>query len=217
MKKMIPFWAALCLGLLLTACGGSAESATESSSASETTSSAEETPSEDPAERMAKAAGEMQEAMKKMNKGEEVEVVDFREMKKVLPESMIGLPRTDYTGEKTGAFGMKVSSAGAAYEEGDKRIDINIADTGGMGMAMMGLAAWSQVDVERETEDEYERTIMIDGHKAYEKYNSRTRSGQTSIIIGDRLVINVEVENLTDKEMSQVVRKLDVKQLERLL
>ena len=60
------------------------------------------------------------------------------------------MERTKNEGETTGAMGFKVSTAKASFKDGDKRIEIEIIDVGGIGMAAMGMAAWSMAEIDKE-------------------------------------------------------------------
>jgi type II secretory pathway pseudopilin PulG len=123
-------------------------------------------------QQMAKEAEEMQ------NK-EPVEPIDFRKLKELLPATAAGLSRTEATGKKNGAMGFSFSQAEGKYGEGDSSIEIQILDTGGIGgMGMMGLAAWSIAEVDKETATGYEKTTKIDGNKAYEKYDNDQKDGE---------------------------------------
>ena len=171
---------------------------------------------EDAAAQMQEAAQKMEEAAQKMAKGENVAVVDFRQLKELLPEKIAGMDRKTSEGEKTGGFGFTFSTARATYEEDNKRLEVNIADTGGVGMAIMGMAAWSQMEMDRETEEGYERTTMIEGYKAFEKYNSRDQRGEISLIVGSRFIVNIEGRNISEKDLQAAVKGIDLAKLEKL-
>lgn len=76
--------------------------------------------------------------------GEKVEVVNFRKLKELLPEKIDDLKRTGFNGEKTNAFGIKVSKAEGKYksENNKQKYKINILDMGSMkGLAGMNAFA----------------------------------------------------------------------------
>lgn len=139
------------------------------------------------------------------------EVVDFRVLKEALPEKLVGMKRTSHTGQKAGMAGFSISTAEAQYEDGDKRISISISDTGGMGMALSAMAAWSQLEIDSETDDGYERTTMIDGKKAIEKYNRTTKHGEISMISADRFIVTIKGKNIEEEDMRKAINKIEVK------
>ena len=66
------------------------------------------------------------------------------------------------------------------------------------------------------SEHGYERTTLIDGHKAYEKYDGRSETGEISIIVEDRFIVNIKGDNIREKDLQTALRKLDLSGLERL-
>ncbi len=187
--------------LLLSSCGGDKEE--------------EKKDPENPFEALQQIA---EEAKDNANK-KPVDPVDFRELKAMLPEKLLGLERTETSGEKSGAMGFTISNAKAEYENKDDNssIHIEIMDTGGIaGVATMALAAWTMADIDKETSNGYEKTTEIDGHKAYEKYNNQDKSGELNVMVARRFIINVNVNNLSSDQMKDIISKLDIDKLEDL-
>lgn len=170
----------------------------------------------DAASVIADARKEQQDAIKELDtafgklKEGNAEVVDFRLLKEALPERVQGMERVSHNGQKTGIAGLNVSTADAEYRDGDKYISITLLDSGGLGAVMAGLAAWSKVEMDKETEDGYERTTMTDGKKAYEKYNRTTMAGEIAIIAAERFLISVKGENVTEEDLSKAISKIKV-------
>lgn len=153
---------------------------------------------------------QLEESMKGMNENA-AEVVDFRVLKDALPEKLAGLPRTSHSGEKTSFASIQVSTAQANYNEGDKRLDVTITDTGGFGMAMAGLAAWSNVDLDRESDTGYERTTMINGHKAFEKFDNNSNYGEVSMIYDKRFIVALNGTNIPIDDLRDAAKKIKIK------
>src|SRR5215217_4620671 len=104
--------------LLLASCGNKEENTSEQ---------IEE--SENPADALQALA----DKAKEMGKREAVDPIDFRKLKELMPENLIGLKRTEATGEKSGAMGFTVSTAQARYEgENNASLKVEIVDTGGI-------------------------------------------------------------------------------------
>ena len=162
------------------------------------------------------AVKELEKSVNKLQDGEKVEVANFRELKKLMPEEINGMKRKSNTGQKTGAMGFNVSNAEAKFEDGDRRMEINIVDIGGMGAAMAGMAAWTMVEIDKETENGYERTTTIDGNKAFEKYDSRRKRGEVSVILNNRFIVTIKGRNVEIKDMKAALDELDFDELEEL-
>lgn len=204
--------------IALVACGGGSdstdnnESDAEESSISSSSSSDNNTDGEP--KNLQEAMSEVKKVMEENGGGKEV--VNFRDLKELLPESMMGMERTEYSGEKAGAFGMNIANAKAEYEEGDKRIEVNIADVAGVGTAMMSMASWSTIEVDRESDDGFERTTVIDGNKAFEKYDSKRKDGELNLIIKDRFIVTLKGDNVEEKDLRKALDKINLKKLARM-
>ena len=46
---------------------------------------------------------------------------------------------------------------------------------------MMGLAAWSMMEMDKETENGYEKTSKIGDNKSYEKYDNGDKDGEIAV------------------------------------
>ncbi|MEQ9503662.1 MAG: hypothetical protein RIT81_42800 [Deltaproteobacteria bacterium] len=161
----------------------------------------------------------LQEAMAEMQKAiakntSNVEPVNFRELKKMLPDEAAGLKRTNAKGEKAGAMGMKISNAEGKYEADGKRLTVKIIDMGSMkGFAAMAAAGWAMAEIDRESDDGYERTSKIDGHKSYEKWSSKTMRGQVKLILADRFMVEVEGRKVPMKDLLATAKGLPLDDL----
>jgi hypothetical protein len=144
-------------------------------------------------------------------------VVDFRELKGLLPAELTGMKRTNASGEKSGAMGMTVAVAEGRYEATDdsgSSIDIKISDMGGTGGMMSFMQyGWASAEVDRESDTGYERTTTIAGHKAMEKYDTADKHGETQILVNKRFMVEVSGSNVTADQIKEAVGKLDLSKL----
>ena len=155
---------------------------------------------------IADAMNSINEVMEDMKKdGKVVEPVNFRVLKTGIPETFLGMERTKNEGETSGMMGFKVSTAKATFEEDDKRIEIEIIDVGGIGMAAKGLAAWSMAEIDRESDSGYERTTTFDGHSAREKC-SGSRC-EFSTWMDQRIILNVNAYNVDMDDIKKGIKK----------
>lgn len=207
MKNQLFVLALLCVAVGLYNCSGSKTSEEKEA----------ETATETAANSMEQAAKEMQKAAEEMaGGGEKLPIVNFRDLKALLPESLAGMSRTEYEGEKVGMGGFEMANAKATYEKDDARVRVNISDTGGMGMAMMGLAAWASVSIDKETADGYERTSTIGGHKSFERYNRSSKDGELNVIVNKRFIVSVNGDNIEEKDLKNVLDGIDLDELAKL-
>lgn len=203
--------------LFFAACGGnndSNDSMDDEDSEETVVSIRTEKDSDDPTKSIEDAMAEARKALQ--GDGEAKEVVNFRDLKSLMPEKMLGMKRTDFSGEKAGAFGFNVSKAEAEYRDDDKKIEVNIVDVAGVAAAMMGMASWATVEIDRESDDGYERTTTIGGNKAFEKYDANQKTGELNLIVDERFIIAIKGRNIEEKDLRKALDKISVKKLSRL-
>jgi hypothetical protein len=154
-------------------------------------------------------------AVNAANSGRQVETVDFRQLKDMLPGEVGGLKRSEATGEKNAAMGMQVSTARARYSDDQgKSASVTITDIGSMtGLAAMATFAWASAEFDRDTGDGYEKTTRLDGYKAVEKWNNSSKSGEISVIVGDRFVVTAEGNDVGMDALKDAVKKADLGKL----
>lgn len=207
------------LVFLMAACSGGSSNKTDAEQESNTSSQADasnENGQDIEINNPADLSNAIADAMKQFNNGKEVEAIDFRELKALLPERLAGMERTSIEGEKTGMGGFKYSVAKASYEAGDAKIEISIVDGAGFAGVVTGMAAWSLVEVDRETDNGYERTTTINGHKAFETYDSKRKEGQISVIVEDRFIVNIEGDRIaSDKDLKRAFDALNLDKLKK--
>lgn len=163
---------------------------------------------------LADALQEASDALRNGNDGEEVEVMGFRDLKEIMPGRLLGLERTKHTGEKTSAMGFAISQAEAEYEDGAQRIEVQVVDAGQFGMMKMGVAAWATMEIDRESDTGYERTIEIDGHKAYEKWDAHSGEAELVFLYKDRYIITLKGDGFDEDDMQKALRRIDYDDLD---
>jgi hypothetical protein len=163
------------------------------------------------------------EKMKKledmMSGGEKVEVVNFRKLKALLPEELDDLKRTNSSGEKTNAFGINVSKTEGEYTSEDKKqkITITIMDMGSMkGLAGMTAFAWSWAEIDKESDDGFERTFEYKGHKSYEKYNTKYQDGEVQVLVAKRFMVEIKGNDTPMEKIHQALDEIKIGDLESL-
>ena len=160
----------------------------------------------------------LEEAMKKLGEAGGHEPVDFRTLKELLPKKLRGFERGEATGEKATMSGIGTSTAHATYTNSDGgRIQINLVDAGGMSGVIRGAAfAWTVMDLEREWDDGFERTVQTQGYKGYEKYDNGDRNGEMNLFIEGRFVVGIEGRSVDFEDLERARDKVDLKELGKL-
>ncbi|MCP1383106.1 transposase [Runella sp. CRIBMP] len=174
---------------------------------------AEEEAKEEPKNGL-EALQKLGEEAERMSKEGPKETVDPKLLKELLPADADGLKRKEASSEKSAAMGFGVSTAKASYrDDNGQDIDVNITDVAGMGVALMGMAAWSMASIDKETETGYEKTTEYKGHKAFEKYNTQSKNGEISVIVANRYIVQVEGRDVDMDKIKSVLDDIDLDKL----
>ena len=155
---------------------------------------------------------EFTKAIEELSEGKSVETVPYQELQELLPSRLEGYERVDLEGSRTGALGIKVSTATATYEDGDQEIEINIVDGGTFGGVLSSAQNWMDAEFERSSKDGFERTSTLKGYKSYEQFDKNGTSS-LAVIVQDRYLVTAsgrvkDFDQLKDMVESMKLRKL---------
>jgi len=162
-------------------------------------------------------ADKMKDASENLNEGKKVNPIDFRELKALLPETVGNLKRTNIEGEKVAAMGMNISNANANYSDAENNvsIDLKITDLGSVsGLSGMAAYGWYMVDIDKEDDNGYEKTITYKGNKGYEKYDTQGKYGEISILVAKRFIVEANGNNISMDQIKAAVDMIDFGKLE---
>ena len=148
--------------------------------------------------------------------GKDVQPVDFHALKDMLPASLPGLNRTEASGQSGEAMGMKGSSATASYSDGaNAGVTIEIADLGSLS-GLASLATRFDPKMEKETATGYERTRTISGQLVHEQYDRQAKSGETSVLVGNRFSVSVHGHGVDATQLTGALQAVDMARLPKL-
>ena len=148
--------------------------------------------------------------------GAAVDPVDFRELKGLLPETIGAMKRTSSEGEKGGGLGIAVSHAEARYEGGGGSLQLKITDPGTLsGLASMA-AMWMNMELDKETDTGYEKTGTANGRRFHEKYDKSSKSGEYTIIVGNRFMVDLHGRGIDMPTMKKAIDQINLAKLEAL-
>ncbi|GAB4026453.1 transposase [Spirosoma koreense] len=199
-------WASLIPAMLLTGCGGQKEE--EEKKKEDETISALGAMSG-----IKELAAQAEESQKKGS----AKTVDFRVLKDLLPDDAEGIPRKEANGEKNGAAGFVISTATGKYANQDdsETMELSIIDGGG-SMMMVGLAAWSMIEVDKEDEHGYEKTGQYGDNKSYEKYNNDSKEGEISVLVNKRFIVSAKGHGVSMGKIKAALEDIDLDKLAAL-
>lgn len=200
--KQYTLWTVLLCAPLLMNCGGK---------------TAEEKQEEEASVSAMGAVGalkEMAAQAEDMQKNGITKAVDFRVLKELLPTSAAGLERKEATGEKNGAAGFTIATATGKYANADntETIELTLVDGGATPM-VMGLAAWSMMEVDKETADGYEKTSIMGDYKSYEKYDNGDKSGEIAVLVNRRFIVTAKGRGISMDKLKATLEDTDLEKL----
>ncbi len=147
---------------------------------------------------------------------DDVEIVSFRDMKALLPSKVAGMEMVDHEGQTTGIAGMKGSTLTAKYAGDDKKMKVEMIDTGGVGMALLGALPWTTMTVDKESSKGYERTTEYKGMKAFEEYDNKRESGSMTVLVAKRFIVKVEGRGVKMNDIKDGLSEISFKDLAKL-
>lgn len=165
---------------------------------------------------LGKEVGNAMQAMGKvMSQSENVTItpVDFRVLRDLLPDTAAALKRKTREGQKQ--MGMSEATAEYADEAGSATLHIKITDSGQMRGLMAGGAAYAMsIDMDKESEDGFERNLDLKGFRAHEK-KSGDRA-ELSTLVGDRFLVELQGYNVKPEQLRDALDSLSLKKLAAL-
>jgi hypothetical protein len=70
--------------------------------------------------------------------------------------------------------------------------------------------------VDKESDDEYEKTTEYEGYKAYEKYNSKNQDGEISVMVANRYIVEVKGNGVSIDKVKATLKDIDLDKLKGL-
>jgi hypothetical protein len=147
--------------------------------------------------------------------------VDFRKLKEVIPAELGGVKRSNIEGEKISLGEFVMTHAKGEFvkpdaKEGDPELHVEIMDYGsapGMGDAM---AAWQNIEIDKESDKGYERTAKIADQPAYVTYQNESKSGQVQMWVNHRFLLSLNTQNIPGDQLTKTAESLPIAKLAEL-
>lgn len=162
-----------------------------------------------------KMAGKMDDVQKNMTELKSKTPASNDELKAAIPETLAGLKRTEIT--VGGMTAMNLTSAEARYSGENKNISINITDGAGeMGSSVISILLMTlNADMEKTTENGFEKTAEINGSKAFvsQSKNGESADSEVKYITKGRYMIDASGEGFTVEELAAALKDIDVSKL----
>lgn len=136
-------------------------------------------------------------------------------LKGYLPASVAGFTRGEVSASSSGAGGYEGSQAEGRYARGEASLRLEVTDMGAAG-ALAGMASAFNVKSSKETSTGYEKVGMVGGRMTQESYDRQARSGEYSVLVGERFMVQAKGDGVTMDELKAAVGAVDAGRLEGL-
>jgi hypothetical protein len=148
--------------------------------------------------------------------GKRYDPIEIDQLKTFIPESFGGLQKTSASAEKTGLAGLMMSTAEARYGDGQKTIELQLVDTGGVS-GLVGFATWAGAMSEKEDDEGFERTRKESNRIVHEKGSKRASgNNEFGLVLAGRFVVTAKGEGVALNDLKNAVASLDLAKLESM-
>ena len=149
------------------------------------------------------------------------EPVDFRKLKEAMPAELLTIKRTEVNGEKTAMGAFKISQAHGTFakdaNDGDApRIEVTITDYAAAPGMAEAMAAWTKMEIDRESDGGYEKTTKVGEYPAFETYQNEGKAGQLQVFVAGRFVVAVTTQNVPADQLKKIGEELKLEKLAAL-
>jgi hypothetical protein len=161
------------------------------------------------------AAGKRMEAAAKQAEAGTATATDPEALKAYLPASVAGFTREEVSASSGGAGGYEGSTAEGRYAKGEASLKLEVTDMGAAG-ALAGMASAFNVKSSKETATGYEKVGMVGGRMTQENYDRQAKSGEYSVLVGERFMVHASGNGVSMDELKAAVGSVDQGRLEGL-
>lgn len=151
-------------------------------------------------------AAPVDEKEKKMEELKNALPLTLEQMRVLLPQELDSAMQRNYLASTQFGYGL----ASAEYPKTKSRsIKITLYDGAGeSGAANYFENYWNNLNVQKQTENEFMKTIDLEGGKAVETYKKDLNLSTLTFVVRERLVIVMEGKNMNPEELEAAAKKL---------
>ncbi|MBI2838831.1 MAG: hypothetical protein HYX75_10975 [Acidobacteria bacterium] len=198
---------ALCAAAVAGGCGKKSEEASEPGPAkTESQESREEAQAQPPSQQPANPLQALEQMSKALSgrQGDQKAAppIDYKKLKEALPSGS-GWYRSEPKGEMMTMGQWSYSIAEAEYDKGDAHIECKLTDYAYVQALMSPFMMMFAGNFSRESDDGYEKSVMVGGNPGFERWEKKEKSGELTLMVGKRLIVQIEGHGITDPAVLQ--------------
>lgn len=147
------------------------------------------------ADQMAQGLAQMAQGFQQMAQGS-AKAVDFELLVAELP-TLDGWTRSEPRGEQNTAP-IAMSRAEAVYRKDDSRIEVEIVDTALSQMLLAPISMFTTMGFSERSSEGFKRSTKIGAYPAFEEWNTESKRGEVTAIVGSRYIVTAKGDDLAD-------------------
>jgi hypothetical protein len=145
-----------------------------------------------------------------------VQALSTEQVKAFLPETVLGLTRTNSSAQRSNAMGMQITAANAQYgDDSGRSVTLEVSDMG-TAKGLMAMAGAMAPEEEHTTDHGYEKTYTADGRLTHEEWDDQSKRGEYSVVIGQRFTVKAHGDAGSIDDLKQAVASVDLGKLEAM-
>lgn len=134
------------------------------------------------------------------------------DLKALLPEAIGDFKRNSIEAQSGGAIGINSSSAKARYANGDKSISLDITDMGSLS-GMVGLAAWANMTMDKETDGRIERVFKQGDRTVREDYRKDGSHAELTVLLPNGVIVEARGDQVGIEQLRSALGGIDINKL----
>jgi hypothetical protein len=146
-------------------------------------------------EKMAQGLQQMAQGLQQMAQESTVKVVDYEELKSLLPE-INTWTRSEARGEQYAAGPVSTSRAQAVYRKDDSRIELEITDSAMSQMIIAPVSIFLGSGFSERSDDGFKRAVKVGGQPAMEEWNRGSKRGEVTALVGGRFIVHARGDDV---------------------
>lgn len=144
------------------------------------------------------------------------EVIHFSKLLPFLPAVPSGWTSEEPTGTTLDSGGYKMSNVERSYEKGETSVHLTILDfNNNTSYIESTTGGWGNMSME--TTEGYTKSATIEGYPAFETFQKEGKEGHVMLLVGKRLMVQVQTTGLDSAVLREWVGKVDLKKLAELI
>jgi hypothetical protein len=151
-----------------------------------------------------------------IEKRDPVKPVSFKKLMVYLPTSVADLSAEKPQGESMTMGEWSYSDARNTFnsEDGSKRAEVHIYDYAYISEMYMPYQTLFNMKYERESSDGYEKSTMVSGNPAFEKWNENGMDSEITVLVGKRFIVTARTNGMPEGSAKNIVEGMNLGDLQ---